>query len=267
MSDPRPIGVFDSGLGGLSVAREIRSRLPDESIIYIADSAYVPYGGRPLEEIRERSIVVTGELVKRGAKMIIVACNTASGAAIEQLRARFSLPIVGLEPAVKPAAVSTRAGCIAVLATPATLQTDRFHRLVDQHGEDVRIVKIPCPGYVELVESGKMDDERALEIVREPLMPAIQAGVDRVVLGCTHYPFLRELIRQVLGDGVEILDSGAAVARQVERVLVQHELAAGDPADRSEPGSFTMLTTGDPGRVAPVASGLWGSPLTVGQVV
>lgn len=263
MSDPRPIGVFDSGLGGLSVVREIRDRLPHEPIIYAADSAYVPYGGRPLDEIRDRSVAIVGSLIEHGAKIVVVACNTASGAAIDHLRQTFDLPIVGLEPAVKPAAASTDAGSIAVLATPATLRTDRFHRLVDRHAAGVKLVKIPCPGYVELVEAGELEGEHAIEVVAEPLAPAIQAGVDRVVLGCTHYPFLRHLIERVLGDQVEILDSGAAVARQVERVLAQHHLAADDPAGE---GDFTLFTTGDPDVVEPVVARLWGSSLPVSHV-
>jgi glutamate racemase len=251
MSDARPIGVFDSGLGGLSVVGEIRRRLPGESLVYVADSAYCPYGGRPLEEIRERSVIVARELIDRGAKIIVVACNTASGAAIEQLRHSLALPIVGLEPAVKPAAASTRVGRIAVLATPATLKTERFHRLVDNHGAAVDVLKIPCPGFVELVESGELSGPRALQVVRDALEPAREAGVDRVVLGCTHYPFLRHLVLEVLGDEVQVLDSGAAVARQVQRVLAQHRLLS-----PRNVGSLTLLTTGDPAAVQPVAERL-----------
>jgi glutamate racemase len=258
MNDPRPIGVFDSGLGGLSVVAEIRRRLPGESIVYIADSAYCPYGGRPLEEIRERSITVARELIDRGAKIIVVACNTASGAAIEQLRHSLPLPIVGLEPAVKPAAASTQVGRIAVLATPATLKTERFHRLVDNHGASVDVLKIPCPGFVELVEAGELSGPHAIQVVREALEPAREAGVDRVVLGCTHYPFLRHLVAEVLGDGVQILDSGAAVARQVERVLTQHRLLAPRSA-----GTLTLLTTGDPAAVQPIAERLLDDSVSV----
>lgn len=258
MSDERPIGIFDSGLGGLSVTREIRKRLPGESLVYIADSAYCPYGGRPLEEIRDRAIAVTRVLVDRGAKIIVAACNTASGAAIEALRATFDLPIVGLEPAVKPAATTTNAGRIAVLATPATLQTQRFHRLVDHFAKGVEVVKLACPGFVELVETGDLDSPEALETVREVLAPAVEAGVDRVVLGCTHYPFLSRHISTVVGEGVEILDSGAAVARQVERVLSARHLLT-----RRTVGGLDFLTTGEPDVVRPVAERLWQGALDV----
>ncbi len=251
MTDERPIGVFDSGLGGLSVVREIQRHLPGESIVYIADSAYCPYGGRPLEEIQDRSFIVARELIDRGAKIIVVACNTASGAAIDQLRTSISLPIVGLEPAVKPAAATTEIGRIAVLATPATLKTERFDRLIDNHGSSVEVLKIPCPGFVELVEAGELSGPHALEVVRNALEPALQSRVDRVVLGCTHYPFLRHLVEEVLGDQVQILDSGAAVARQVERILAQHRLLSPRTA-----GTLTLLTTGDPAAVQPVAERL-----------
>ena len=258
MKDRHPIGIFDSGLGGLTVAREIRRRLPSEDIVYIADTAYCPYGGRPLEEISARAVVVTEALIAREAKLVVAACNTASGAAIDLLREIFDLPIVGLEPAVKPAAASSVLRRIAVLATPATLRTDRFHRLVDRHGVGVEVIKVPCPGFVELVEAGDISGERAVTTVREALTPILEIGVDRVVLGCTHYPFLRSAIETVLGSAVEILDSGAAVARQVERVLGDRGLAAS-----GNEGGIRLLTTGDPVIVQPAAERLWGDPLCV----
>ncbi|MQA89112.1 MAG: glutamate racemase [Gemmatimonas sp.] len=256
-----PLGIFDSGLGGLSVAREVRLRLPREDLLYIADSAYVPYGGRSLEEIRERSIAMTRELVEAGAKLVVAACNTASGAAIEALRETFAIPIVGLEPAVKPAAATSRKRRIAVLATPATLQTERFHRLVDNHGPGIDVVKVACPGFVELVESGEVTGERAAKVVRDVLASVVEADVDRVVLGCTHYPFLREHLTDVLGESVEILDSGAAVARQVERVLAANGLLR-----QSGSGDFRALTTGDPTTVAPIVDRLWGGPVDTAHV-
>jgi glutamate racemase len=259
MSSCSPIGVFDSGLGGLSVAREIRCRMPGEDMLYVADSAYCPYGGRPLEEISRRSVAVTEELLRRGAKIVVVACNTASGAAIDLLRARFDVPIVGLEPAVKPAAASSELGRIAVLATPATLRTERFHRLVDRHGAGVELVKVPCPGFVELVEQGRVSGPEAVEVIRTVLAPLEDVAVDRVVLGCTHYPFLRAPIAEVLGPDIQILDSGAAVARQVDRVLAEHDLASA----RCEGGSFQLFTTGNPNLVEPVASNLWDEQLNV----
>jgi glutamate racemase len=258
MTSDRPIGLFDSGLGGLSVAREVRRLLPAEQLVYIADSAYCPYGGRPFEEISARATAVTRALVDRGAKLVVVACNTASGAALEQLRATFEIPIVGLEPAVKPATASSVTRRVAVLATPATLRTSRFHRLVDNHAADVEVMKIACPGFVELVEAGEVSGDRALATVRHDLEPLRDAGVDRVVLGCTHYPFLRDVIAEVVGPDVQILDSGPAVARQVQRVLNR----GGMLADHGT-GGFRFLTTGDPETVRPIVERLWGEPVCV----
>ncbi len=259
MTAREPMGVFDSGLGGLSVAREIRRRLPSENILYIADSAYCPYGGRSLEEISERAVAVTEMLLQRGAKLIVVACNTASGAAIDLLRSKYSVPIVGLEPAVKPAAATSVLRRIAVLATPATLKTERFNRLVDRHAAGVELVKVACPGFVELVEAGRISGPETQRVVRRVLKPVLEANVDRVVLGCTHYPFLRDVIAEVLGPGIEILDSGAAVARQVERVLTEHRLLA----PQGPPGWFQLHTTGDPGVVQAVAERLWNEEVAV----
>lgn len=256
MNESPVVGLFDSGVGGMSVAREIRAALPHERLLYVADSAYCPYGERPLEEIRERSLIIAEGLLARGAKIVVVACNTASGAALELLRSHFSAPVVGLEPAVKPAAASSRNGRIAVLATPATLRSERFHRLVDHYGAGREIMKVACPGFVELVEAGRVSGPDVVAEVGEVLRAVREEGVDRVVLGCTHYPFLREVIAEVLGEGVEILDSGAAVARQVARVLAKRSLRA-----VSGEGSMEFLTTGDAERVGTVAERLWGRPL------
>lgn len=261
MSRSGPVGIFDSGLGGLSVAREIRRRLPHEDLLYVADSAYVPYGGRSLDEISERSVAVTRALINGGARIVVVACNTASGAALELLREMFHVPIVGLEPAVKPAASATRSGHIAVLATPATLKTERFNRLIDNHGAGVDVMKIPGPGLVELVESGALDGPGTVVTVRAILEPMLGTEVDRLVLGCTHYPFLREVIAGIVGEKVEILDSGAAVARQVDRVLTEQNMKALNGA-----GRFTFLTTGVPETIEPVVGRLWGETVAVGRV-
>jgi glutamate racemase len=254
-----PIGVFDSGVGGLSVAREIRRRLPGEDLLYFADTAFCPYGGRPLVEIRARSVMVVDELVGRGAKLVVVACNTASGAALETLREAFSIPIVGLEPAVKPATQRSRNGRVGVLATAATLRTERFYRLVEMYGQDVEIHPQAGPELVDLVEAGEIEGPVVQRFLSETLAPLVDADVDTVVLGCTHYPFLRQAIAEVLGPGVEILDSGEAVARQVERVLRDLDgLAPAAPA-----GELQLLTNGDHERVAGIATLLWGEPIRV----
>lgn len=260
MSRP-PIGIFDSGVGGLSVAREIHARLPAEDLLYFADTAFCPYGGRPLDEIRVRSVAVVAELVDRGAKIVVVACNTASGAALETLRARFAIPIVGLEPAVKPAAESSRNGRIGVLATAATLRTERFHRLVHQFGREVEIFQRASPELVDLVEAGELSGESVERFLASTLAPLREAGVDTLVLGCTHYPFLGPAISEVMGPGVEILDSGEAVARQVERVLAGENslVSAGS-------GSIVLLTSGEREQVERIAGKLWPGPIAVQAV-
>jgi len=256
-----PIGIFDSGVGGLSVAREIRRHLPAEALLYAADTAYCPYGDRSLEEIRERSRVMVGELVRRGAKAVVVACNTASGAALALLRESYPVPIIGLEPAVKPAAQATRTGHVGVLATEATLRTERFERLLDRFAEGVEVHAQGCPGLADLVEEGKTGGAEVRRALRSFLDPLKEAKVDVVVLGCTHYPFLREAIAAELGPAVEIIDSGSAVARQVERVLADREALAGEGE-----GEVRVLTTGEAAEVAPVVGRIWGSPLPVEEI-
>lgn len=259
MNPAAPIGIFDSGVGGLSVAREIRLMFPAERLLYLADTAFCPYGGRPIPEIRERSVAVGRFLVEQGAKVLVVACNTASGAALEALRAHLPIPVVGIEPAVKPAAAATRSGRVGVLATEATLHTDRFDRLMQSYAKGVEVTSIPCPALVELVERADISGEHALRVVRETLAPLRAAGVDTVVLGCTHYVFLSDLIREVMGPEVALIDSGVAVARQVGRVLGEGGLAAGGEGD------MRFLTTGDAASVAGVVERLWGEPLAVGH--
>lgn len=204
-------------------------------------------------------MAVVGELVERGAKLIVVACNTASGAALETLRDTFSIPIVGLEPAVKPAAVSSRNGRVGVMATAATLRSDRFSRLVQAYGHGVEIIPQPCPGLVDLVESGETTGADVLRFLAATLSPLIDAGVDTLVLGCTHYPFLRDAIGEVMGPGVEILDSGEAVARQVERVLGD----AGALVPATAMGQMLLLTTGDHDQAEAIAARMWGGPIAV----
>jgi glutamate racemase len=253
-----PVGIFDSGVGGLSVAREIRAMLPAEPILYLADTAYCPYGGRPAHEVRARSSAAVGELVARGVKAVVVACNTASGFALENLRAEFPIPIIGLEPAVKPAAETTRNGRVGVMATAGTLRSERFSRLVSNFAQGVEVYPVPCAGLVELVEAGETDGEPAVGALATLLAPLREARVDTVVLGCTHYPFLRAAVGSVMGPEVRLLDSGRAVAKQVERVLREADAFAPEGV-----ADFHMLTTGDPPTVAAVAGRLWGVPLDV----
>lgn len=241
--DMRPLGVLDSGVGGLSVLREIRALLPAEHILYAADQRHVPYGPRPIDEVRRFTVEVARFLIAQGAKLIVVACNTASAAALYALREAFpEAPFVGMEPAVKPAARDTRTGRIGVLATEATFQGELYGSVVGRFAKGVHVETQVCPEFVLLAEAGDTASSAAREVVRARLAPLIAAGVDQLVLGCTHFPFLLPLIQDVVGPGVRVIDPGPAVARQVQRVL-----AAGGMLNRSPaPGHVTYATSGDP---------------------
>jgi glutamate racemase len=215
-----PIGVFDSGLGGLSVLRHARARLPDEDFLYVADSGHAPYGERSADWIRERCLELGGFLIGHGAKALLIACNTATAAAAATLRERWpQLPVIGMEPAVKPAAAATRSGTVGVLATTGTLASARFAALLDTFGRDVHVVTRSGSGLVEAVERGELDTPVTRALVESHVAPLIAEGADVIVLGCTHYPFLRPLIEQVAGPAVGVIDTGDSVARQLVRKL------------------------------------------------
>lgn len=257
-SRPPPIGVFDSGLGGLSVLREIVHLLPQQSAIYVADSGHCPYGAKSPDEIIARASAITDFLLARGAGLIVVACNTATIAAVEYLRSNYAIRFVGMEPAVKPAAALTRSGVIGVLATGAALAGDKLHRLIDRHGGGIRVITQPCPGLVECVEAGQLDTETTRALLRRYSGPLLDAGADTLVLGCTHYAFLRPALERLLGPGVNLLDTGAAVARRVGSLLGDGETL--DPAG-SRMGEIDWFTSGDPQLMIAVGSRLWGAPI------
>jgi glutamate racemase len=261
LANRRPVGIFDSGVGGLSVAREIRRALPAEDLLYVADTAYCPYGDRPEDEVRERALAVGRHLEAAGAKVVIVACNTATGAALESLREALNVPVIGLEPAVKTGAARTRNRRVGVMATVGTLRSERFARLVRAHGEGSFVLAQPCPGLVDLIEQGHLDGDVLAARVGELTQPLRDAQVDTVVLGCTHFPFVTEALRRALGPGVEIVDSGPAIARRLQQVLRDGDLGA-SPG----PGSLCVWTTGDPGTVQPVVDRLWGGAVELDRV-
>jgi len=248
-----PIGIFDSGLGGLSVLREIRRLLPGEHLRYIADSAWCPYGGRPVEEIRGRAHFLADVLVGAGCRALVVACNTATIAAVESLREAYSIPIIGMEPAVKPAAASTRSGVVGVLATGAALAGEKFHRLVERHAGGVRVITRPCPGLVERVEAGELCGPALEAELRGHTSLLLAEGADVVVLGCTHYPFLRSALEEILPAEIALIDTGEAVARQLERRLA----ATGCSGQRVGSGSVHLFTTGDLEHLRITAPLLW----------
>lgn len=221
-----PIGVYDSGLGGLTVWREIRRALPDESLVYLGDGKNCPYGSRPREEIRRLADEAVGRLVEAGCKLIVVACNTATAAAIDFLREKYAgVPIVGMEPAVKPACLATRSRVVGVLATERSLDGDLFRHTAARYGEGIEVLTVPGRGFVELVESDREETPEAEACVRAAVEPMLERGADQIVLGCTHYPFLLPVLRRVVGDrGVTIVDPSPAVARRVVQLLDRYGL-------------------------------------------
>lgn len=217
----QPIGVFDSGVGGLSVLRAIRKELPNERLIYFADTGYAPYGDRSDAEIVDRSREVTGCLVELGCKAIVIACNTATAAAVSDLRSEFELPIIGIEPGIKPAVERSRSKRVGILATRYTLGSAKYRSLVERFGASAQITVQACPGLVETLELPGDHSMRLAQLLDAYLLPMIDAQVDTLVLGCTHYSFLTEAIRTRLGPHVEILDTPGAVARELHRRLAE----------------------------------------------
>lgn len=259
-----PIGVFDSGVGGFSILRAIRWELPGESLIYLADQAHVPYGPRSLEQVRAFSEGITRFLLSRGAKLIVVACNTASAAALHFLREQFPLvPFVGMEPAVKPAAEHTQSGVVGVLATPATFQGALYSSVIERFANGVTVLQSNCPGLVIEIDGGNLDTSRVREILEMALKPMLGEGIDTVVLGCTHFPFVIPVIEEIVGPEVRVIDPSPAIARQVVRLL--------DANDLRSPGSTSpevwYLTTGDPARMAELMPGLIGVGGEVHQLI
>jgi glutamate racemase len=257
-----PVGVFDSGVGGLSVLREIRAALPGEDLVFVADSRHVPYGDKSPECIRARSLALARFLVARGAKAIVVACNTATAAAAEPLREALAVPVVAMEPAVKPAAAATRSGVVGVIATVGTLESARFAALLARFGAGIEVVTQPAPGLVERIEAGDLDGPATRALVERFTAPLVAAGADTIVLGSTHYPFVRPLIARIVGPEVALVDTGAAVARQLARVLETSGLRRHDTTR----GSEAFWTSGDVDVVGPVVSRLWGAPVAVTRV-
>ncbi len=235
------VGVFDSGIGGFSVLRAIHHLYPQLSTIYVGDQAHVPYGRRPVEEIQQFSRAITEWLLSRGARLVVAACNTASAVALYHLRETFpEIPFVGMEPAVKPAAEGTHSGRVGVLATPATFQGQLYASVVERFARDVVIYQDTCAGLVEEIEEGRLDGGETRRILEQALNPMLAAGIDTVVMGCTHYPFVIPLIREIAGDGVRVIDPAPAIARQVGRLLNLPE----EVSSRAPQGEHRFFTTG-----------------------
>jgi len=250
------VGVFDSGVGGLSVLHEIRRQLPDARLLYVADSAWAPYGERSQGFIRQRAFHIASFLLEQGSDALVVACNTATAAAVMPLRRQLPIPVVGMEPAIKPGVSASRTGIVGVLATSGTLGSARFAALLHRFGDRRRIVTQPCPGLVEQVERGELTGLKTRRLLNRYLQPLLRRGVDTLVLGCTHYPFLRPLIEEIAGSGVTVIDTGEAVARRLRHLLQAPE---GREAQGECKASFWSSGNLRQGRAT--MSTLWGSEI------
>lgn len=259
MAPDAPIGVFDSGAGGLSVLREIRRQLPGEDLLYVADCGFAPYGEKPAAVIQQRAAALVRWLEEQHAKLIVVACNTATGVAVDALRQATSTPVVAIEPAVKPAALGSASGVIGVLATSQTLASARFERLVATHGAGVTVLEQPCPGLADQVDKGELSGPATRSLLERYVRPLVDRGADTLVLGCTHYAFLAGAITEIAGPAVRLIDPAVAVARQVRRRLADRSLLA--PDDRQ--GTERFWTTGAPAEFGPIVAQLWGSATEV----
>ena len=254
----RAIGVFDSSVGGLSVLAHIHRHLPDERLIYVADSAYMPYGCRASRDVEARCLTLAAYFVDQGAKALVVACNTATCMAIQTLRQQLKMPVIGMEPPIKPAVSQSRRGVVGVLATTGTVNSSKFNQLMSRFAGQARLIVQPSPGLVECVERGELQADVTCDLLERYLRPLMEAGMDTLVLGCTHYPFLIPLIRQIVGDDVVIVDTGEAIARELQRQLEVRGLRA-----TGGTGELLFRTSGDARVVGPLISGLWGDAVSV----
>ncbi len=265
------IGVFDSGVGGLSVLRAIRAALPHENLVYVADSGHAPYGDQTEAHITQRTLTVGAWLAEMGVKGITIACNTATVVAARTLREQTHLPVVAIEPAIKPAVALTKSGVVGVLATRQTVQSESVARLCALHGGDKRIILQACPGWVEQVEQADLHSAQTEALLRQHVEPVLAQGADILVLGCTHYPFLRDTIQRIAGTGVTLIDPAEAVARELVRRLSEftsHASHAGlsDSTELRE-GRVRFFTSGDVLQVQRVVSHLWGGAPTVEAIL
>ena len=262
-SPEQPIGIFDSGVGGLSVLRAVRRELPYEDILYLGDQAHIPYGPREKTQIRDFSYAITRFLLTQGAKLIVVACNTASAVALHDLRKEFpDVAFVGMEPAVKPAAETTHTGKVGVLATPTTFAGELYASVVERFAGGVTLFQDTCPGLVEQIETGNLDGPETRRILDKALAPMLAGGIDTVVMGCTHYPFVIPQIEAITGPSVRTIDPAPAIARQVRRLLEKQGLL--NPSDQH--GTMQFFTSGDPNALTDLLPRLLGEAGAVDQI-
>ncbi|NLD38004.1 MAG: glutamate racemase [Desulfatiglans sp.] len=254
-----PVGVFDSGVGGLSVLRCMRDELPSENFLYVADSGYAPYGDKQAECIEKRAFTITEFLIGEGAKAIVVACNTATAVAIAKLRSVFDTPIIGMEPGVKPAIAETQCKIVGIMATTETLKSEKFRLLVNRFCNGCTIVTQACPGLVEQVERFDLEGKKTFQLLERYVGELLDKGVDIIVLGCTHYPFLSGKIQEIAGNGVKVIDTGVAVAREVRRRLEAGRILD----DRGNKGNEQFWTSGHVDNVQNIIRQLWKGDVVV----
>jgi glutamate racemase len=250
----KPIGIFDSGVGGISVLKHIHALLPHEDLFYLADSKYAPYGNKTVEEITQRCLILCDDLLQKNVKAVVVACNTATAAAIDALRETFDVPIIGMEPAVKPAAEASKSGIIGVLATVGTLKSAQFAALLESYGRNVKVVTQACVGLVECIERGELDTPKTKALIRQYTTPLLAEGADTIVLGCTHYPFIKYLIQEIVGDKITLIDTGAAVAKQLKRQLEEKGLLSSS----KQKAEVNFWSNSEAANASQITEKLWG---------
>jgi glutamate racemase len=255
----QPVGVFDSGVGGLSLLRCIREELPGEDLLYVADSGYAPYGDKQGEYIEKRSFAISEFLVEQNAKAIVVACNTATAAAIAKMRTTFNVPIIGMEPGVKPAIAASQTRTVGIMATTETLKSEKFRLLTDRFCNDCNIITQACPGLVEQVEQIDLSGRKTIDMVESYVGALLSKGADIIVLGCTHYLFLVEIIREIAGKDIKVIDTGIAVAKEVRRRLEEADILSG--ADKS--GREQFWTSGNVKNTGRIIKQLWNKDAVV----
>jgi glutamate racemase len=257
-----PVGIFDSGIGGLSVLDHIRDLMPHEDLIYVSDRANLPYGNKDSHFVLNRSQYIVNFLIQQNVKAVVIACNTATAIAVAYLRNNFTLPIIGMEPGVKPATAQSHNGLIGVLATQGTLGSGKFQTLIEQHANGSDIFYSPCHGWVEAIETYGPNHITTATLVEESLIPVLEKEVDTLVLGCTHYPFVKETIKKIAGPSIKIIDTGQAVAKQLQRKLNDEEILS----PSTQPGKTRYWCSGAAARTQSLIEKIQGNPCIVNQL-
>ena len=259
------IGVFDSGVGGLWILKHLQDELPDCNYVFVGDQGHVPYGSKSMDEIRSYALAITQFLVSKNCQIIVIACNTASAAALHYLRQKFPETIfVGMEPAIKPAVEITHTGKVGVLATPATFQGELYNSVVERFAQNVKIFQDTCPGLVNQIEQGHLATPEARAILEKALRPMIDGGIDTVVLGCTHYPFAIPLIKEIVGRQINVIDPTEAIVRRVSQILDEHNLSGLKKTGGH--GRINIYTSGEPSTMNYVLSKLFKNYLEIQKI-